>query len=82
MTHMLTASSFSLLHPDFPSGCWLEQSDDNPLRYAVWCPIPCGGEDIIGASDDEDEAIAEARATVRGWAEWDVSESLAAGESR
>jgi len=73
----ISASSFALLHPDFPAGCWLEQSDENPLRYAVWCD----GE-IIGASDNEDEAIAEARATVRGWAERDVSESLAAGESR
>lgn len=63
MTHTLTAASFSLLHPDLPAGCWLEQSDENPLRYAVWSPEG----DIIGASDDEDEAIAEARETVLAW---------------
>lgn len=75
---IVTAASFALLHPDFPRGCWLEQSDENPLRYTVWSPEG----DIIGASDDEDDAIEEARATVLAWAEHDVSESLELGESR
>ncbi len=77
-TKTVTASSFALLHPDFPRGCWLEQSDENPLRFAVWSPEG----DIIGASDDEDEAIAEARETVLGWANSDVDAAIKAGESR
>jgi hypothetical protein len=74
----LSAARFALLHPDFPRGCWLEQSDESALRYAVWSPE----RDIIGASDDEDEAIAEARETVRQLAINDVDAAIKAGESR
>lgn len=74
----LSASSFSLLHPDFPAGCWLEQSNESPLRFAVWSPEG----DIIGASDDEDEAIAEARETVLSWVARDVNRSIELGKSR
>lgn len=55
------ASSFSLL--DVCSGAALEHDPEAPLPYAVWF-----GSEILGAGQTPDEAIDEARATVRHWA--------------
>jgi len=62
-----TSASYALLDEPFPQGCRLDRDEDAPYLYAVWCPVGDGQEDIIGAANDPDEAIAEARVVVQLW---------------
>ncbi len=57
----INTDSFTLL--DFAPGAWLEETTDEGLpAFGVWLD-----DDIIGTGETASEAIADARATVRGW---------------
>lgn len=47
---------------DFPQGTTLVRDEDAPMPFAVWLD-----DDILGAGDTSEEAIADARATVSAW---------------
>lgn len=52
-----------------PEAFLVRHGDDEeaPLLFGVWLPLDDGVEDLLGAGDTHEEAIADARETVRGW---------------